>query len=125
MASVIIEGGQNPIQEYSWQEMVMIGLLHGMAIERNRGKYKDDLILFVQSRWDGTYTERSQIAYNHSLTAEDIKDCLLDMIGKRWVEAAQLDCSCSDHKPSNLWEHARRFRLTKAGYDKVPEHIFP
>lgn len=123
MASVIIEGGSNPIECNSWQNSLKIELMHQMYHDGRLGGSKDDLFRCIDR-----HLETVWITYGHSISADDIVKALGEMFREGWIEVAGTKCECClsqkiDH--TNLMKHATRFRLTRSGYDRVPEHIFP
>ncbi len=105
MASVIREGGNNPIKVKTWQGSLKIALLEKMYDQGRRGVHEDDFYYSLGDR--SVFAEQ----YGHNLSKQDIRDALKEMLTDGWAEVSE--------------EHAKRFRLTQKGYDLVPEHFFP
>lgn len=127
MASVIREGGSNPISVNTWQDALKAALLERMYDEGQRGASKDD---FWHRLHQYFYQDLDSFAkkYGHKITEQDVKESLKEMLDNGWIEVAEFPCQCCSLVNRNLEEllkHATRLKLTRKGYDRVTEHIFP
>lgn len=135
MASVIREGGKHPLMITCWVDAVKVALLEMMYDESQRGVHKDDffpkLERYLSQSFSTRYVEDSRLREGHRgvpINKQDVMDDLMTMLIDGWIEPAQFPCKCCEQVKRDIREtffHAERFRLTQAGYDKVPEHIFP
>ena len=125
MASVIREGGSNPIVITDWRTSLQVSLLEKMYDADQKGRYKPHFWRDFEGYINMTAFNAS---WQHELTKDDLKNALREMLIEGWIEASEFPCECCQRVQRTIngtLEHARRFRLTKIGYSKVPEHIFP
>ncbi len=121
MASVIREGGREPIVVNSWQSAVKSCLLDRIYHNANVA----DLYYEVESRLDHNYIQKE---YHHKVTREDVDTMVKEMFRDGWIEANGFKCECCRLRvfsSEEILKHAWRFVLTEKGYEKVHEHIFP
>ena len=115
MAVVIREGGKNPMTVVTWRDYVKLSLLEGLY-DRCGSAHQGDILMpllypaesnFVQARW------------GRALTLEDLKAVLEECLGEGLVkrEVGPLLRGCG--------EPILTLVLTQAGYELIPEHIFP
>ena len=127
MASVIREGGSNPITINDWRTALQVSLLEKMYDEGQRGAHKNDLWYNLRHHFCKEDDILPQIS-DHQVNRLDMDLELRGMLVLGLVEVAEYPCECCRQVERSLDDtltHAVRFRLTKAGYDRVPEHIFP
>lgn len=122
MAAIIREGGSSPMLVQSWQDAVKLQILNkiydcsGNRLYRDIFKWFDEELEYISKRW------------GHKLVESEAKQILIKMIADGWVEVSEFTCACcakQKHEPQEILNHAVRLRLTKLGYTKVPEYIFP
>lgn len=110
MASVIRAGGSQPLQVTDSKSRIKLAILEQAY---DRGLLKGDLIVRT---WELKVP-----------TQEEIQAAFTEMIAEGWLVATQFRCTCCKAltDPKEIVEHAIRFQLTPAGYDRIPEHFFP
>lgn len=116
MAVVIREGGSSPFKPENADEMVALFLL----------EFIHDKGFDTQNPCD--YAQAYVRAPARSPSIHDTQKALVWLYSKGWIEPSAYKCSCCDNKvfgAEEILEHATRFRLTAAGREKIPEHIFP
>ena len=128
MASVIREGGKEPIVVNSWQTSAKDVMLDKFYDENHRGAFVHDVADYVERRLDHKSVEKK---YMHRVILEDVKRLAGEMFADDWIEVSDFDLcdlyQCRQKRNVNfehILQHAR-LRLTEKGYNKVQEHIFP
>lgn len=127
MAEVIREGGSNPIIVTDWRTALQVILLEKMYDENQRGAHKNDLWHRIRLRYGKEDFVPPEVL-GRIVTRLDVDLELRSMLACGLIESSEFPCECCSKVERSLDEtikHALRFRLTKAGYDRVPEHIFP
>lgn len=122
MAVVIRHGGKNPIQVVGWQDCLKLRLLEWLYGRPGAPKTKALADVLIH--------DRSYILdkWGHRISQEDVDDTLKMMFVEGLINVSIFVCECCkniDHKPEETLKHALNLALTDAGYDRVPEHIFP
>ncbi len=123
MASVIREGGKDPIRIRGWQDCLKSHLIDRMY--DTGGVHRGDLVSYVKSGLDHDFITKE---WRHRIVGEDIDQVLREMLFDGWIKVSRWVCECCahrDHKPEEILKHAEAFSLTEKGYDKIIEHIFP
>jgi len=122
MASVLREGGTNPLEVKDWKDAVKLHLLNRTYDQRDYGlveniiAYFDEEIDYIRTTW------------KHELCREDVILMLEEMIFLGWIEASEYKCRCcakQNHNSREILKHVVRLKLTSVGYTKIHEHIFP
>ncbi len=110
MASVIREGGSQPLQVTDWKSQIKLAVLEQGY---DHGLLKADLRLSSDS---------VRVA-----SVAQVEEALAEMLADGWIRATEFRCTCCKAltNPKDIAKHAIEFHLTPAGYDRVPEHIFP
>jgi len=122
MAAVIREGGKSPISIRNWRDKVKLCILEEMY---NSGQ------LNKQRAYGEIYRELNRCKpdpNDERLSSESLESILSEMLVDGWIEVHKFVCECCSKQAietKDLIHHATDFRLTKAGYNKIPEHIFP
>jgi len=127
MAAVIREGGTNPLKVKTWQDGLKVALLERMYDDSPRGTRKDDFYSRL-GRYLYQGNNDNPKCLEHRITREDVDAILKEMFKDGWIEVAEFPCECCfkvERTAEENFNHARRFRLTREGYARVPEHIFP
>lgn len=123
MAEVIREGGSDPLKPGTHRDYVKLALLE-MAYDNNctrRSEIPGRIGIYIDTSWLASKFARK-------LGQDDTDAALNEMFKDGWIEISEWHCSCcanADLKPEELAKHVKSFKLTEAGYAKVPEHIFP
>ena len=128
MASVIREGGKEPIVVNSWQTATKDVMLDKFYDESPRGTFVTDIPSYVERRLDHKSVEKK---YMHRVDLQDVRRLAREMFADDWIEVVWFDLcelhECRQKGNINMEHilHHARLRLTQKGYDKVQEHIFP
>lgn len=124
MAVVHREGGNDPLQVNGWRDVLKVYFLERMYDDGRGGTHRDQFwhLLLVGPRY---YRAFVGVNWGHVVSQEDVEVVLREMYEDGWVRVIEYDSSCGGHQSENIFERALRFALTDAGYQKVPEHIFP
>lgn len=128
MASIIREGGRDPIVVNSWQTAAKDVMLDRFYGEDRLGVFVDEVAGYVENRLDHKSVEKE---YMHRVDLEDVLMLASEMFTDGWIEVSSFDqcelhqcCQKGSINMMHILLHAR-LRLTEKGYDKVQEHIFP
>ncbi len=127
MAAVIREGGTNPIVVVDWRTSLQVSLLEKMYDEGERGANINDLWYCLRQQFCGEDDILPEI-HGRQITRFDMDLELRSMLSLGLIEVSEFPCECCKKVQRSIDEtmkHAIRLKLTKAGYDRVPEHIFP
>ena len=122
MASVIREGGKEPITANSWQNAVKSVLLDCIY---DHGAHVANLYDYVEGHLNHEYIQKK---YGHKITRSDVEILVKEMFRDGWIKGSHFVCECCKLRSLSSEEvlnHVLRFVLTEMGYDKVQEHIFP
>lgn len=82
MASVIREGGKEPIAVTSWQTAVKSSLLDCIY---DHGAHVANLYSYVENRLNHEYIEKE---YHHKITREDVEAMVKEMFRDGWIKGS-------------------------------------
>ncbi len=120
MASVIIEGGNDPIIAKTWKDTVRVRLLHD--IYSYCGHVGDLTNIDVQPK---RFISKDS---GDEVTVGDVRAILIEMYEEGLITGIRFKCNCCAHQkfpPKEVLDHVLEFKLTQKGFDRTPEHIFP